>query len=245
MQLIVGLLEIGFILFFIPMIAKWSLRKFKTGDWMIGVITVSTLIGFALSIFLRYNPSRDAIARFAEYAITFWFLFLIIILFSPDMLLKKWGRILAIVCMLPVSISGIANFTAQLSAIPKPVLSDHITGLDAQISSRVWGTLPVDEIIFDPNSLPGRASEVTGLPTVIWQYRQILPAWQELYDNPSWQGILKNHYRYVYIDERWWSELTDAEKESLSNDCIKVIAEASKDNEFRKLLDLVACAQPS
>jgi hypothetical protein len=240
-QLLVGLLEIGPVLLFVPLIVRWAVKKFTPGNWMLTWITLSTLIGFFISIFIRYNPSRDAITRFAEYAITFWYLFLIILIFSPGMEIKKWTRILAIGCSLLAAVSGVANFSAQFSAIPKPVLSDHITGLDAQISSQVWGSLPENEIIFDPNALPGRASEVTGLPTLIWEYRQILPFWYDLYKNPSLQGILQNHFRYVYIDERWWSGLTPAQRESLSDGCIQVIAQATADNEFRKLLDLGKC----
>lgn len=244
-QLIVGLLEIGPILFFMPQIMKWAWKKAVAGNWMAGSIAASTLLGFLAAIFLRYNPSRDAITRLMEFSITFWYLILIINLFEPELELKRWVRILVIISLVMVSVSGIANFFSQISAIPNPVLSDHITGLDARISSEVWGILPNDEIIFDPNPLPGRASEVTGLPTVIWQYRQVLPFWEELYENPSLEGIRQHHYRYVYIDERWWNGLSEAKKDSLSNPCIKIVAEASTDNEFRRLLDLEGCAAAS
>jgi hypothetical protein len=244
-QLIVALLEIGPILFFVPFIMKWACKKITSGNWMIGSIAGSSLLGFLAAIFLRYNPSRDAITRLMEFSITFWYLFLIILLFDPEMELKRWVRILTIISLVMVSVSGFVNFFTQLSAIPKPVLSDHITGLDARISSEVWGTLPNNEIVFDPNALPGRASEVTGLPTVIWQYRQVLPFWEELYENPSLAGILQHQYRYVYIDERWWTGLSEAEKDSLSNPCIKVVAESSTGNEFRRLLDLEQCTSTS
>ena len=241
-QLMVGLMEIGPILFFIPLIMKFSQRKFTSGDWMIGCIAISTLLGFLAATFIRYNPSRDAIVRFSEYVVALWYFLLIPVIFAPDDVMKRWTRILAIGCMLLASIGGIANFLTQLSAIPKPVLSDHITGLDARISSQTWGKLPADEIIFDPNPFDGRASEITGLPTVVWEYRQVLPFWKELYDNPSLEGILHNNYRYLYIDERWWAGLTEAEKASLSNPCMRVVAEAAVDNEFRRLLDLEQCA---
>jgi len=240
-QLIVGLFEIGPIVFLLPFIVKWCLRKYKSGDWIVGFIILSTLFGFLAYIFLRYNPSRDAITRFSEFVMAVWYFFLIILIFEPNNGLKRLPVVFSIICTFLISISGLCNFLVQLSAIPNPVLSDHITGLDSRISSQVWGTLPENEIIFDPNALPGRASEVTGLPTVFWQYRQVLPFWKELYDHPSLEGILENHFRYVYIDERWWLGLTESEKKSLSNPCIQVVAEITVEKEFRRLLDLAQC----
>jgi len=244
-QLMVGLLDIGPILFFVPIITKWAWKKFNAGEWMIGSIALSSLMGFLAATFLRYNPSRDAITRFSELVIVFWYMFFVILIFDSKNGFKKPVQVIAIFCLILVSVSGAANFLTQLSAIPKPVLSDHITSLDARISSQTWGRLPVDEIIFDPNPFDGRASVVTGLPTVVWEYRQVLPFWKELYDNPSLEGILQNKYRYIYIDERWWAGLTEAQKASLSNPCITVVAEAAVDNEFRRLLDLEQCATTS
>lgn len=212
---------------------------------MIGSLAASSLMGFLAATFLRYNPSRDAITRFSELVIVLWYVFFVILIFEPKNSLKKPAHVIAIFCLILVSVSGAANFLAQLSAIPKPVLSDHITSLDARISSQTWGKLPVDEIIFDPNPFDGRASVVTGLPTVVWEYRQVLPFWKELYDNPSLEGILHNNYRYLYIDERWWAGLTEAQQASLSNPCMRVVAEEAIDNEFRRLLDLEQCATTS
>lgn len=240
-QLMVGLLDIGPILFFVPILTKWAWIKFMAGEWMVGSLATCSLMGFLTATFLRYNPSRDAITRFSELVIVFWYVFFVILIFEPKNGLKKIVQIFAILCLVLVSVSGAANFLTQLSAIPKPVLSDHITSLDARISSQTWGRLPNDEIIFDPNPFDGRASVVTGLPTVVWEYRQVLPFWQELYDNPSLKGILQNKYRYVYIDERWWAGLTESQKASLSNPCIRVVAEAATDNEFRRLLNLEQC----
>jgi len=240
-QLIVGLFEIGPIVFLLPFIIKRSIGKYKSDDWVIGFIILSTLIGFLAYIFLRYNPSRDAITRFSEFVMAIWYFLLIILIFEPNHVLKRWPLVFIVICTFLISISGLCNFFVQLSAIPNPVLSDHITGLDSRISSQVWGTLPENEIVFDPNSLPGRASEVTGLPTVFWQYRQVLPFWKELYEHPSLEGILENHYRYVYVDEIWWSRLTESEKKSLSKPCIQVVAEVTVEKEFRRLLDLGQC----
>lgn len=251
-QLLVGLFELGPILFFIPAILKWSFKKFNSEQWMTGVIALFTLFGILIPIFFSVGMLRNSIIRFTTYALFFAYILFVNLLFEKDHFKKKAVKILAYFCTALMSVAGVGNFITQLSAIPKPVLSDHITALDAQICSQIWGKLSQTDTVFDPNGLPGRAVELTGIATVVKSghfyaidLSQNLPSWDELYIDPSLQGFLKNGYRYVYTDDAWWGGLSETEKNSLSAPCIRVIAEATKDNRFRRLLDLAQCKQTS
>ena len=276
-QLMVGLFEIGPILLFTPFITRWAWKKFKNNDWMMGVIIVSTWVGFIISMFVSYNLSERDITRFSKHALTFWILFFIIMLLKRDKLWGKWTRRFAklfkqsksfwflvslktffqkdklwgrwtwwfaVFCTFLMLVSGIVSGWIQQSALLTSVLTEGIDGLDAQISSEVWGKLSQKDLIFDPGSNDWRATAITGLLTASSINRETTPLWNELSHNPSLEGFVKNNFRYLYVDQSWWRALTDAQKQSLSNPCIKVIANVSIDNDykFRSILDLSSCS---
>ena len=242
-----------------------------------GVIIVSTWVGFIISMFVSYNLSERDITRFSKHALTFWILFFIIMLLKRDKLWGKWTRRFAklfkqsksfwflvslktffqkdklwgrwtwwfaVFCTFLMLVSGIVSGWIQQSALLTSVLSEGIDGLDAQISSEVWGKLSQKDLIFDPGSNDWRATAITGLLTASSINRETTPLWNELSHNPSLEGFVKNNFRYLYVDQSWWRALTDAQKQSLSNPCIKVIANVSIDNDykFRSILDLSSCS---
>ena len=95
-QLLVGLFEIGPIIFFTPAITKWAWRKFQQGEWMMGVLAISAWVGFILSMFVSYNLSERDITRFTKHAILLWNLFFIIMLLQKEKVWSRWGRGLAV-----------------------------------------------------------------------------------------------------------------------------------------------------
>jgi hypothetical protein len=184
------------------------------------------------------------IAKFCKHSKSFWFLASIKTFFQKDKLWGRWTWWFAVFCTVLMLVSGIVTGWIQQSAILTPVLSDGIDGLDAQISNTIWGKLSQKDLIFDPGSNDWRATAVTGLLTVSSMNRETTPLWKELSRNPSLEGFVKNNFRYLYVDQGWWRALTDTQRLSLSNPCIKVIASASIDNDFkfRRLLDLSLCS---
>ena len=241
-QLFIALIEIGPIIIFTPIITTWALKKWRADGWMIGVIILSTWLGFILSMFLSYNLSERDITRFSKHAIIFWMVMLIIIILDRTSGIKRCYKIAAPVLIAIMCIGGVVSGITQLSAISSPVLSDGIDGLDSQISSAIWGKLNQDDLVFDP-SLDWRATTLTGILTVASIYRDTTPEWKELSANPSLQGFIDGGYRYLYVDEMWWRFLSDEEKTSLSNSCIQIAAETQHEEtyQFRCLLDFKDC----
>lgn len=242
-QLLVGLFEIGPILFFSPSITRWVWKKFQQGEWVLGVVILSAWVGFIISLLVSYNLSERDITRFAKHAILLWNLFFLILLLQKDQVWGRWCRVLAVLCTSLMLVSGLVNTWVQNSALNRPVLSDGIDGLDAQMTNQVWGTLDQQDLVFDPGSNDWRATAVTGLLTASSMNRQTTPLWQQLSSEPSLQEFLQNGFRYLYVDQSWWRALSDSQRSSLSDPCIKVIASASMDGDFqfRKLLDMGAC----
>lgn len=242
-QLVVGLFEIGPILFFSPSITKWVWRKFKQGEWVLGVVILSAWVGFIISLLISYNLSERDITRFAKHALLLWNLFFLILLLQKEPVWGRWGRSLAVFCTALMLVSGLVNTRVQNSALDRPMFSDGIDGLDAQITNRLWGTLDQQDLVFDPSSNDWRATTVTGLLTMSSMNRQTTPLWNQLSRDPSLQGFLQNGFRYLYVDQSWWRALTDSQRNSLSDPCIRIVASASLDGDFqfRRLLDMEAC----
>ncbi len=242
-QLLVGLFEIGPILFFSPSITRWIWKKFQQGDWVLGVVILSAWVGFIISLLISYNLSERDITRFTKHALLLWNLFFLIMLLQQEQGWGRWGRVLAVLSIALMLVSGLVNTWVQNSALNRPVLSDGIDGLDAQMTNRVWGTLDQQDLVFDPGSNEWRATTVTGLLTVSSMNRQTTPLWNQLSRDPSLQGFLQNGFRYLYVDQSWWRVLSDSQRSSLSDPCIRVVASASMDGDFqfRRLLDMGAC----
>lgn len=242
-QLLVGLFEIGPILFFSPSITRWVWKKFQQGEWVLGVIILSAWVGFIISLLVSYNLSERDITRFTKHALLLWNLFFLILLLQKEPVWGRWCRVLAVLCTVLMLVSGLVNTWVQNSALNRPVFSDGIDGLDAQMTNRVWGTLDQEDLVFDPGSNDWRATTVTGLLTVSSMNRQTTPLWNQLSRGPSLQGFLQNGFRYLYVDQSWWRALSDSQRNSLSDPCIRIVASASLDGDFqfRRLLDMGAC----
>lgn len=242
-QLLVGIFEIGPILFFSPFITRWVWKKFQQGEWILGVVIISAWVGFIISLLVSYNLTERDITRFTKHAILLWNLLFLILLLQKEQVWRRWCRVLALFCTALMLVSGLVNTWIQNSALNRPMFSDGIDGLDAQMTSRVWGTLDQKDLVFDPSSNDWRATAVTGLLTVSSMNDQITPLWKQLSSEPSLQGFLQNGFRYLYVDQSWWRALSDSQRRSLSHPCIRIAASASMDGDFlfRNLLDLGAC----
>jgi hypothetical protein len=69
------------------------------------------------------------------------------------------------------------------------------------------------------------------------------PEWEHLNTQPSVGDFLANGFRFVYVDNTWWSSLPDSSRKSLTQACVQVVAEiyGPRKVEFRRLLDLENC----
>lgn len=120
-QLLVGLLEIGPILFFLPAIIKWGFKKIRTEEWMSGAIILFILFGMLIPVFFSVGMLRNVIIRFAAYALVFAYILFILLLFNGELFTSKIKKYFALLCTILMSISGLVNFSTQLSAISNPV----------------------------------------------------------------------------------------------------------------------------
>lgn len=246
LKLFVGILELGPVVFFTPWITLWSWKRFRQGDWILGIIVLSAWIGFAVPIFLTYEYNRD-IVRFSKHGLLIWTVLLVIIIWDQSFKWAEVFRYLAGIGLALMVFGGIVIASTELSAASKTVLSENvINGMDSRVSRDVWDELPVGSEVFD--SRIWRATALTGRLTHVVMGKMsydygISPVWEQLRAKPSVEKMLDNGFRYVYIDEGWWAELPEESRASLSEVCVRVVTEYQDNerNQFRRLIDLENC----
>jgi hypothetical protein len=108
--------------------------------------------------------------------------------------------------------------------------------------------LPPDSEVFDAHTW--RATMITGRLTRVingnksYDYAHSLD-WEQLKSKPTPEGFLDHGFRYVYIDEAWWSQVSEASRSAMTHQCVQVVSEQrySDLGQFRRLLDLEQCRQ--
>jgi hypothetical protein len=263
-ELVLALLEIGPVILLTPWITRWAWQRIDRGDWVPTALVASAWAGFILPLFVAYTVDRD-ISRFSSHALIIWTLMLALALWETNPLpasesaggtsdlpdadrpFTRWSErlrgagalTLVLMCFGGVVVAGV-----QLTAAAQPVLSFDFAGMDARISRDYWDRLPKESEVFDPKVW--RATALTGRLTRAAaenNTKEPLPEWAILLVEPSAQGMLTNGYRYVYIDEDWWSAISEEARTSLSGSCVQVLSEYWDPDqvEFRRLLDLNGC----
>ncbi|MDF1499273.1 MAG: hypothetical protein P1P76_02245 [Anaerolineales bacterium] len=242
LQLLAGLLELGPALlagiFVLVCLARWIQR----GRMAESILGMSSLVGFILPLFLRYDVDRD-ITRMSAYALMGW---IILALPALAVWLRKyrsdWWKIGFGGWFGALIFGGLVVTTSLLSAMPRAVFSYHLAPVDVHMTRLIWDRLPAGAVIFDSHEW--RAVPVTGRATrSSADNTTILPEWQELVDDPSPRLIAAAGYDFVYMDERQWEKLDDQMKDSYAVECVVLTAEAI-DNEgqfFRRIYDIRAC----
>jgi hypothetical protein len=108
------------------------------------------------------------------------------------------------------------------------------------VARDTWDSLPKDAEIFD--SAMWRVTALTGrLNRSALKTNVPSPKWSRLNENPSATEMLEQGYKFVYIDEVWWSSLSSQAQSAIEPACVKVISEHRQQKRFRRLIDLSPC----
>ena len=85
---------------------------------------------------------------------------------------------------------------------------------------------------------------LTGLPThSSISGLERLETWEALIASPGIESLADNGFRYVFVDEVWWSQMPAASREELSQPCVIVVSQHDKPSHesIRRLLDIQNC----
>jgi hypothetical protein len=241
-ELMVGLFEVGPALLLAPLVVLFGLRWVRRGRSLWVAFAASTLFGFIVPIFIRYQIDRD-VTRITAYALMGW-----IILATPALAAAiRWGRLpwlakgLSAYSLLLV-FGGLVLAGPLLTAANVAVIGYQLHPADASMARMVWDRLPPAALVLD--SSPWRAVAVTGRLTVSSSdSNEVLPSWQSLVADPVVGAVRQAGFDYVYMDSEWHDSMPGGARQSYEQPCVRPLAEVhgNGSNGSRWLYDISRC----
>ena len=241
-HLVIALAQMGPAFGFLILSVWWLRAKWLRLGWITAALLLSPWIGLLISLIVDYQDRAREITRFLDAALLLGVIFALPILLCAFPRLAPGRQVVVLVTLAVLVWSGLATFSVQLLAIPKPQFTYFITPLDARFTQVYWNALPADAQVFDPD--PSRAVVIFGrsVGEVSQDYRKPLPQWVDLVDNFDLNQLVERGYTHLYLDERYWKRMQSEEKSSLERACvIQADSIEGTAGTFRRLFSLVNC----
>jgi hypothetical protein len=227
-----------------PLVAAWFVRVLRQSRWLEG----SVILAGAMSLFMplvRYSGNAGATATTRLYNMFIDVCLAYAVPLSWPLLTgsRRAVRMLVAGAGLAATLSGMALFSIQLTAVPVPVASYFLTDLDVQMYRRQWDMLPAQSMVFDP--LPRRAATILGrvvdsqadLSAVTDEYARLV-------EEPDPGRVHAAGFDFLYADRGYWQR----HRQLLSADCVRLVDEVvdtdsstGEVRDDRRLADLRAC----
>ncbi len=245
-QLLAALFEIGPMVLALPLILIWGYKALREEKWFHAALAASALPSL-FSIFIEYSGNANVTATTRLLSNLF---FACKILAVPLLWLwlqnqPEWKHTLAYGLTAVAMLAGIVLFAIELIAVPHPVPSYFITGMDASFYQTYWDRLsPPSAWVLDPD--PSRAPTLFGRQAnSLINWGVSAPEYQALLEDPDPYELNLAGYRYVYADKEYWKQY-DAQ---LGQPCVKVLktvegvkeAHGGSVPDFRQLADISEC----
>jgi hypothetical protein len=243
-QLLVAFLEFGPLVLAAPLVGVWLIRILREGRWLEG----SVILAGALSLFMplvRYsgNAGPTATTRLYNMFIDVCLAYAVPLAWGLLTGRRRAVRILVVGAGIAATLSGVALFSIQLTAVPVPVASYFLTDLDVQMYRRQWDRLPAQAVVFDP--LPRRAATVLGrvVDSQI-DLAQVTGEYARLVEDPEPGRVHDAGFDFLYADRGYW----EGHEEQLSAACVQLVdvvvdvdSATGEVADYRRLADLRAC----
>lgn len=199
------LAETGLAILALPWVLKYGFDLLYDEKWL-EAAWVFSMIPSVLTIFLEYtgNAGPTALSRMTAH-------FLMVVKVYAVPLLWMWMRersetikIGLLGWGLAAALSGLALFSLQIAAMPRPVYGEFLSNIDVKMQEKYWGTLDAGALVFDPNPL--RGTTVLGLHTLSSDNYgpPSDPTFLTLAADPDPYRINAAGFRYVYLDLQYW-----------------------------------------
>ena len=241
-----ALLEIGPLIFVLPLVLVWGYRALQEEQWFSAAL-IASAIPSLLSVFLEYsgNAGITATTRLLSNLFFVCRIFAIPLVWLWLQNKADWKRGLVYALGSAAMLSGIVLFSIELIAIPRPIYGSFVSDMDARFYEDYWDRLsPASVQVFDPD--PSRGMTIFGRQTnalIVWGVEA--PAFKALLENPDPYQLSTAGYSYVYADKDYW-KLYAALWEQPCVNVLKTVdgAKLSHDEfipDFRRLADISGC----
>jgi hypothetical protein len=244
-QLVVLLAEGGPILFLLPLVvmrARHDFQHHRTFELGLGL---AAFLGIFLSLFISYYVPRD-ITRLTGFGLSvcLWLSIGPLWGFARRGLLR-YKAALGFGYAVTV-FGGLALFALQATAILVPQQASFISSMDSRMAQAYWNRLDPQAMVFDPigfrgQTVFGRLSIAAANGFTMSQFVPYLTA-------PDPRVLHNLGFGYVYIDNRYWNNLSPVYQQALYGSCAKVLKRLERYNsatgelsDFRVLIDITNC----
>ena len=240
-KVIVALLEIGPVLFALPLLIIFGWKALRASRWYESALAASGFISLAM-IVVEFAGSTGVRNTSRMYL----FISLSSIFFVP--LIWMWAsKRMDIWKALAGSLGGVMMFGGvvlagiQLQAIQYPVYSYFISDLDVQMERDYWNKLEPGALVFDP--IVSRSATIFARGSnANYTWYQSKPEWEKLLASPDPVALNAGGYRYAYYDQKSWDEIPLPVQDQYKDPCVHIIKEIEDwQHDFRKLIDVSAC----
>jgi hypothetical protein len=246
LQLLVALVEIGPLIFVLPLVLIWGYKALREEKWIEAAL-VASAIPSLLSIFVEYSGNAGITATTRLLSNMFFACRTLAVPLVWLWLQNKaeWVRGVTYTLGTIALLGGMLLFAIELIAIPRPVYGEFISDMDARFYEQYWDRLsPPDAWILDPSS--SRAPTLFGRQSyslIHWGVHQ--PEYLDLLGNPDPYRLNAAGYSYVYADKEYW-KLYAAQLEQPCVNILKTVKGAKLSHgefipDFRRLADISEC----
>lgn len=131
----------------------------------------------------------------------------------------------------------------QMPNIKNQIFSFFITPYDVTMTEKYWNKLKPGSLVFD--SVAVRGATVFGRYTVAGiSWYKYTEEFTELVVNPDIHDLRQAGFSYVYMDQKYWQELTAEQQIGFAQPCVVLLEEVQRprnDEIWRKLFDIRGC----
>ena len=243
---IIGLFETGIWVLLLPVVG-FHMQRHSAGSMkhLVSIFLIIVWFSLVFPMFMRWEWERD-IVRIPTFGLEVFSILLLFFLSTQSNNSTVYGSILRYTTFGAIILAvygAMVLMGTQLTASQQLVYSHRYNINDGELLAQVWGTIPKDSKAIGPI---GKASILTGHLT--GGIYSTPPGdegdiWDELWEEPTIEGLVSSGYEYVYADQRWFSAISASAREEFINSCVSILGEAWDEtgSRFIRVYDLTAC----
>ena len=239
-QIVIMLAEAGPALILFPFVIIYWLRNLRKAHRLPQALAAGSILSLFFPVFFRYGLDFDitrlvGASLWLSYALAFPFVWLWLVN------ARQGYRLLAGLAYGVAVYAGLVMLAVELVAVPVPQTTYYLKYNEGEFARAYWNRLEKDAQILD--YYPERAVLLFGRASfAATDVYKRSPAWEVLIASPDPAQVVSSGYSYVYMDEKWWQNLSPQIQAAYSQPCVQLVVQMKlTSSEFRDLFNVAAC----